>query len=99
MKGVLETAGESIPRSPGKTLKTSLTYCISHQEKETTFSSALSLPIKFVLKTKSITALWEEIQFGFLPRQSIVMMLHYHSKAKNKKLNLAEITTNFKRGL
>ena len=74
-------------------------YCISHQEKEATFSSALSLPIKFVLKTSSITALWEEIQFGFLHRDCIVMMLHYHSKATNKRLNLAEITTNFKRDL
>lgn len=60
-------------------------YCL---KKQTTISSAFSLPIKFDLKISSIiAALWEEIQFGVLPRDCIVMMFHYHSKAKNKRLN------------
>jgi len=64
-----------------------------------TFSSAFSLPMKFVLKTFSIAVLQEETQLGFLPRDCIVMMLHYQQQRHNMRLNLGETTTNFKKGL
>lgn len=72
----------------------SFTYCL---QKQTTFPLASSLPIKF--DSSIIAALWEDIQFGVLPRDCIVMMFHYHSKAKNKRLHLTETAANFKGNL